>query len=152
MISNSPQCSQQLTKHKVFVFELFIAKTPPLSKTFLTSMLPPSITGSGVCLASRPWLDFCGFGECDVAWRQPRDLLQGPLTTQAHKDQMHAYFKRCGLAQVGRRKGYYKRPREDARLFSLERVAERQDELVRLADGLPPGGARELAALVWSRA
>ena len=65
-------------------------------KTFLTSMLPPPTIGSGVCLASRPWLDFCGFGECDVAWRQPRDLLQGPLTTQAHKEQMHAYFKRCG--------------------------------------------------------
>ena len=57
-----------------------------------------------------------------------------------------ALYTRCGLAQVGRRKGYYKRPREDALLFSLER-----DELERLADGLPPGGARELAAIVWSR-
>ena len=62
-----------------------------------------------------------------------------------------ALYTRCGLAQVGRRKGYYQRPREDALLFSLERVAERRDELERLADGLPPGGARELAAIVWSR-
>ena len=41
-----------------------------------------------------------------------------------------ALYTRCGLAQVGRRKGYYKRPREDAMLFSLERVNERRDELL----------------------
>lgn len=61
-------------------------------KCFLMSMIRPGSRGAGICLASRSWLDFCGFGETDVAWRQPKDLLQGALTQKKHKQQLGEYF------------------------------------------------------------
>ena len=42
---------------------------------------------SGICMATKPWLEFCGKGEADVAFRNPGDLLQGPLTQDSKKKQ-----------------------------------------------------------------
>lgn len=53
------------------------------AKTFLMSTDRPGVSGSGICLASRAWLEFCGLGDSDVAWQQPKDLLQGSLSRSA---------------------------------------------------------------------
>lgn len=45
------------------------------AKSFLMPVIPPGVEGSGICLASRPWLSFCGFSESEVIWKQPKDLL-----------------------------------------------------------------------------
>jgi len=52
-------------------------------KTFLMSMHRPGTGCSGICLASRAWLEWCGLGDSDVAWQQPQHVLQGPLSRSA---------------------------------------------------------------------
>merc|ERR1719473_759135 len=56
-------------------------------------MAAPGELGSGICLATTPWLEFCGLTEADVAFRDPKDIIQGPLTQKALKKQMRDFFR-----------------------------------------------------------
>jgi hypothetical protein len=49
---------------------------------------------AGICDASQAWLDFCGLKKAEVLWKQPKELLQGPLTSPNHIQQMHEYFSK----------------------------------------------------------
>ena len=39
---------------------------------------------AGICEASQDWLDFCGLKRTEVLGKEPKDLLQGPLTSRTH--------------------------------------------------------------------
>jgi hypothetical protein len=39
--------------------------------------------GAGILMASRSWLEWCGLGDSDIMWQQPKHVLHGPLTKNA---------------------------------------------------------------------
>ena len=47
---------------------------------------------AGICDVTQPWLSLCGYTKNEVLGREPKDFLQGELTSAAHIDQMHEYF------------------------------------------------------------
>jgi hypothetical protein len=61
-------------------------------KKFLMRAIPVRAGMSGIFMASKSWLAYCGFGESDVYGKDPKGLLQGPLTTAEHKAEMNEFF------------------------------------------------------------
>jgi len=69
------------------------------SNAFLMTMLKPGKRGSGICLASRAWLEWCGLGDVDVAWKQPKELLQGRIRNSQIEGIMPDFFTGNSLKQ-----------------------------------------------------
>jgi hypothetical protein len=82
-----------LTRHHGVDQKTIVSVRDGAAKSFIMSLAPPGEEGHGICLASQPWLDFCGFTIDDVAWQAPKELLQGPLTSPKHIAQMRDFFK-----------------------------------------------------------
>lgn len=62
------------------------------AKEFLMDIPGPNTTGGGMCMATKSWLAQCGFGMSEIMNKAPSQLIQGPLTSQAHKTQMRNFF------------------------------------------------------------
>lgn len=66
-------------------------------KIFLMTMYTngqPHEPSPGICLASKPWLEWCGLSAREVLWKDPT-ILQGKLTAQTHINTIGTYLRTC---------------------------------------------------------
>ena len=54
-----------------------------------------------------------------LAWGRERDARQAVLEVRAGNDRAHQLYRGCGFEIIGRRRGYYKSPVEDALLMAV---------------------------------